>query len=40
MASWAAGVRSVLLDVSGVLYDSGGPEGGAAIPGSVEAVTR
>ncbi|XP_018409185.1 PREDICTED: phospholysine phosphohistidine inorganic pyrophosphate phosphatase isoform X2 [Nanorana parkeri] len=40
MASWAGGVRAVLLDVSGVLYDSGGPEGGAAIPGSVQAVDR
>ncbi|XP_068111469.1 phospholysine phosphohistidine inorganic pyrophosphate phosphatase [Hyperolius riggenbachi] len=40
MASWCRGVRAVLLDVSGVLYDSGGPEGGAAIPGSVEAVSR
>ncbi|KAM5142176.1 phospholysine phosphohistidine inorganic pyrophosphate phosphatase [Mantella aurantiaca] len=40
MASWAAGVRAVLLDVSGVLYDSGGPEGGTAILGSVQAVCR
>ncbi|KAM9324836.1 phospholysine phosphohistidine inorganic pyrophosphate phosphatase [Gastrophryne carolinensis] len=40
MASWAGGVRAVLLDVSGVLYDSGGPEGGAAIAGSVHAVER
>ncbi|XP_069836181.1 phospholysine phosphohistidine inorganic pyrophosphate phosphatase [Dendropsophus ebraccatus] len=40
MASWASGVRAVLLDVSGVLYDSGGPAGGTAIPGSVEAVNR
>ncbi|CAH2322837.1 phospholysine phosphohistidine inorganic pyrophosphate phosphatase isoform X2 [Pelobates cultripes] len=40
MAAWAKGVRAVLLDVSGVLYDSGGPAGGAAIPGSIEAVSR
>ncbi|KAM4704105.1 phospholysine phosphohistidine inorganic pyrophosphate phosphatase [Rhinophrynus dorsalis] len=40
MASWANGVRAVLLDVSGVLYDSGGPAGGSAIRGSVEAVNR
>lgn len=42
MASWAerlAGVRGVLLDISGVLYD-GGAGGGTAIPGSVQAVTR
>ncbi|CAJ0931354.1 unnamed protein product [Ranitomeya imitator] len=40
MASWTSGVRAVLLDVSGVLYDSGGPAGGAAITGSAEAVSR
>lgn len=42
MAAWAerlAGVRGVLLDISGVLYDSGAG-GGAAIAGSVEAVAR
>ncbi|XP_072485095.1 phospholysine phosphohistidine inorganic pyrophosphate phosphatase isoform X3 [Notamacropus eugenii] len=42
VAAWAqrlAGVRGVLLDVSGVLYDSG-DGGGTAIPGSVEAVAR
>ncbi|XP_055464958.1 phospholysine phosphohistidine inorganic pyrophosphate phosphatase [Psammomys obesus] len=42
MASWAerlAGVRGVLLDISGVLYDSGA-DGGTAIAGSVEAVAR
>ncbi|XP_041522453.1 phospholysine phosphohistidine inorganic pyrophosphate phosphatase isoform X1 [Microtus oregoni] len=42
MAVWAerlAGVRGVLLDISGVLYDSGAG-GGAAIAGSVEAVAR
>ncbi|XP_074088327.1 phospholysine phosphohistidine inorganic pyrophosphate phosphatase isoform X2 [Macrotis lagotis] len=41
-AAWAqrlAGVRGLLLDVSGVLYD-GGEGGGAPIPGSVEAVAR
>ncbi|CAH6793240.1 Lhpp [Phodopus roborovskii] len=40
MATWAkrlAGVRGVLLDISGVLYD-GGAGGGTAIAGSVEAV--
>uniref|UniRef100_A0A8C5WK31 Phospholysine phosphohistidine inorganic pyrophosphate phosphatase n=1 Tax=Leptobrachium leishanense TaxID=445787 RepID=A0A8C5WK31_9ANUR len=40
MAAWAVGVKAVLLDVSGVLYDSGGPAGGTAIPGSVQAVNR
>ncbi|KAM4851435.1 phospholysine phosphohistidine inorganic pyrophosphate phosphatase isoform 2-T2 [Thomomys bottae] len=42
MAAWAerlAGVRGVLLDISGVLYDSGAG-GGTPIPGSVEAVAR
>lgn len=42
MAAWGkrlAGVRGVLLDISGVLYD-GGDDGGTAIPGSVEAVAR
>lgn len=42
MAAWAeklAGLRGVLLDISGVLYD-GGEEGGTAIPGSVDAVAR
>uniref|UniRef100_A0A2K6U5P6 Phospholysine phosphohistidine inorganic pyrophosphate phosphatase n=2 Tax=Saimiri boliviensis TaxID=27679 RepID=A0A2K6U5P6_SAIBB len=34
-----AGVRGVLLDISGVLYDSGAG-GGTAIAGSVEAVAR
>ncbi|KAM4033016.1 phospholysine phosphohistidine inorganic pyrophosphate phosphatase [Anomaloglossus baeobatrachus] len=40
MASWSSGVRAVLLDVSGVLYDSGGSAGGSAITGSPEAVSR
>ncbi|XP_029443647.1 phospholysine phosphohistidine inorganic pyrophosphate phosphatase [Rhinatrema bivittatum] len=44
MAAWARGaaaVRALLLDVSGVLYDSSGEEGpGSAIPGSVAAVRR
>uniref|UniRef100_M3XUF8 Phospholysine phosphohistidine inorganic pyrophosphate phosphatase n=1 Tax=Mustela putorius furo TaxID=9669 RepID=M3XUF8_MUSPF len=42
MASWGerlAGVRGVLLDISGVLYD-GSEDGGMPIPGSVEAVAR
>lgn len=42
MAAWVerlTGVRGVLLDISGVLYDSG-VGGGAAIAGSVEAVAR
>nr|XP_033796373.1 phospholysine phosphohistidine inorganic pyrophosphate phosphatase isoform X2 [Geotrypetes seraphini] len=44
MADWALrarGLRGLLLDISGVLYDSGGEEGlGSAIAGSVEAVRR
>ncbi|XP_045883791.1 phospholysine phosphohistidine inorganic pyrophosphate phosphatase isoform X1 [Meles meles] len=42
MASWGkrlAGVRGVLLDISGVLFD-GSEDGGVPIPGSVEAVAR
>ncbi|KAM9612098.1 phospholysine phosphohistidine inorganic pyrophosphate phosphatase isoform 1-T1 [Morphnus guianensis] len=39
MAAWARAVRGLLLDVSGVLYDSGG-DGGVPIAGSVEAVRR
>jgi phospholysine phosphohistidine inorganic pyrophosphate phosphatase len=42
MAAWSerlAGVRGVLLDISGVLYDSGAG-GGTPIAGSVEAVAR
>uniref|UniRef100_G3TCA3 Phospholysine phosphohistidine inorganic pyrophosphate phosphatase n=1 Tax=Loxodonta africana TaxID=9785 RepID=G3TCA3_LOXAF len=42
MAAWRerlAGVRGVLLDISGVLYD-GGAGGGVPIAGSVEAVAR
>ncbi|XP_056651339.1 phospholysine phosphohistidine inorganic pyrophosphate phosphatase [Monodelphis domestica] len=41
-AAWApqlAGVRGLLLDISGVLYD-GGEGGGTPIPGSIEAVAR
>uniref|UniRef100_A0A5F8HFU8 Phospholysine phosphohistidine inorganic pyrophosphate phosphatase n=1 Tax=Monodelphis domestica TaxID=13616 RepID=A0A5F8HFU8_MONDO len=34
-----AGVRGLLLDISGVLYD-GGEGGGTPIPGSIEAVAR
>uniref|UniRef100_A0A8C3UNF7 Phospholysine phosphohistidine inorganic pyrophosphate phosphatase n=1 Tax=Catharus ustulatus TaxID=91951 RepID=A0A8C3UNF7_CATUS len=36
---WARAVRGLLLDVSGVLYDSGA-DGGAPIAGSAEAVRR
>ncbi|XP_006143977.2 phospholysine phosphohistidine inorganic pyrophosphate phosphatase [Tupaia chinensis] len=42
MAAWGerlAGVRGVLLDISGVLYDSDA-SGGVAIAGSVDAVAR
>ncbi|XP_054437640.1 phospholysine phosphohistidine inorganic pyrophosphate phosphatase isoform X2 [Pteronotus mesoamericanus] len=42
MTAWGArlaGVRGVLLDISGVLYDSG-EGGGKPIAGSVEAVAR
>eukprot|EP00070_Physeter_catodon_P033693 XP_028340587.1 phospholysine phosphohistidine inorganic pyrophosphate phosphatase isoform X3 [Physeter catodon] len=42
MAAWGerlAGVRGVLLDITGVLYD-GGEGGGAPIAGSVEALAR
>lgn len=42
MAAWGerlAGVRGVLLDISGVLYDDG-EGGGTPIAGSVEAVAR
>ncbi|XP_006880200.1 PREDICTED: phospholysine phosphohistidine inorganic pyrophosphate phosphatase [Elephantulus edwardii] len=42
MAGWQerlAGVRGVLLDISGVLYD-GGAGGGTPIAGSVDAVAR
>ncbi|KAM3835122.1 phospholysine phosphohistidine inorganic pyrophosphate phosphatase isoform 1-T1 [Vipera latastei] len=35
-----AGVEGVLLDISGVLYDSGGDGGGVPIPGSIEAVKK
>lgn len=40
MAAWARGVRGLLLDISGVLYDSGGGGGGAPIAGSAEAVRK
>ena len=40
MAAWyKKNIEGVLLDITGVLYDSG-PEGGAAIEGSIEAVKR
>ncbi|XP_007443079.1 phospholysine phosphohistidine inorganic pyrophosphate phosphatase [Python bivittatus] len=35
-----SGVEGVLLDISGVLYDSGGDGGGVPIPGSIEAVKK
>ncbi|XP_069468140.1 phospholysine phosphohistidine inorganic pyrophosphate phosphatase [Ambystoma mexicanum] len=41
--AWAGGLRglrALLLDISGVLYDSGGPSGGTPIQGSREAVSR
>jgi len=37
--SWCEGVKGVLLDVTGVLYNSG-PTGGAAIEGSIDAIQR
>lgn len=43
MADWEkhiAGMKGVVLDISGVLYDSGGEGGGVPIPGSVEAVRK
>uniref|UniRef100_A0A8C3IWV9 Phospholysine phosphohistidine inorganic pyrophosphate phosphatase n=1 Tax=Chrysemys picta bellii TaxID=8478 RepID=A0A8C3IWV9_CHRPI len=43
MAEWAkqlAGIKGVMLDISGVLYDSGGEGGGVPIPGSIEAVEK
>ncbi|XP_042315707.1 phospholysine phosphohistidine inorganic pyrophosphate phosphatase isoform X2 [Sceloporus undulatus] len=43
MAEWAkalAGIKGLLLDISGVLYDSGGEGGGVPIPGSIEAVKK
>ena len=40
MASWLRPkIGGVLLDISGVLFDTG-PGGGAAISGSIEAVAR
>jgi len=39
MMAWEAGVKGVLLDVTGVLYESG-PDGGHPIPGSAEALRR
>nr|XP_056705885.1 phospholysine phosphohistidine inorganic pyrophosphate phosphatase [Euleptes europaea] len=43
MAEWAqrlAGITALVLDISGVLYDSGGEGGGVPIPGSIEAVQK
>jgi len=40
MAAWLRRkIRGILLDISGVLYNSG-EGGGEAIPGSVEAVEK
>ena len=40
MAKWCEKpVHGVLLDITGVLYDSG-PDGGTPIPGSIDAVKR
>jgi len=36
---WRKSIKGFLLDISGVLYNSG-PGGGKAIPGSIEAVKR
>lgn len=36
---WVKSVKGVILDMCGVLYDSG-EGGGQPIPGSVEAVKR
>lgn len=41
-ASWpgfSKGLKGVILDLCGVLYDSG-EGGGVAVPGSVEAVKK
>ena len=38
-AVWTEGVKGLLLDVTGVLYESG-PGGGTVIPGSVDAINR
>ncbi|XP_015277689.1 PREDICTED: phospholysine phosphohistidine inorganic pyrophosphate phosphatase [Gekko japonicus] len=43
MAGWAqhlAGIKGLVLDISGVLFDSGGEGGGVPIPGSIEAVKK
>lgn len=43
MSDWSkhlAGIKGVLLDISGVLYDSGGEGGGVPIPGSIDAVKK
>uniref|UniRef100_A0A6J0TI14 Phospholysine phosphohistidine inorganic pyrophosphate phosphatase n=1 Tax=Pogona vitticeps TaxID=103695 RepID=A0A6J0TI14_9SAUR len=43
MADWSkrlAGIKGLVLDISGVLYDSGGEGGGVPIPGSIEAVKK
>ncbi|XP_060097434.1 phospholysine phosphohistidine inorganic pyrophosphate phosphatase isoform X2 [Heteronotia binoei] len=43
MADWVqhlAGIKGLVLDISGVLYDSGGEGGGVPIPGSIDAVKK
>uniref|UniRef100_A0A8D0H119 Phospholysine phosphohistidine inorganic pyrophosphate phosphatase n=1 Tax=Sphenodon punctatus TaxID=8508 RepID=A0A8D0H119_SPHPU len=35
-----AGIQGLVLDISGVLYDSGGEAGGLPIPGSIDAVKK
>lgn len=37
--AWARNIKGVLLDVTGVLYNSG-PSGGTVIEGSVQAIRR
>lgn len=39
MASWYRDIKGVLLDVTGVLYNSG-PGGGTVIEGSIDAINR
>lgn len=39
MMAWTDNVKGVLLDVTGVLYNSG-PSGGTPIPGSKEALEQ
>jgi len=39
MITWTAGIKGVLFDVTGVLYESG-PNGGKPVPGSPEALKK